>query len=75
MVKKLNLGINDLDFYLEEHRLLYAHIKIFQKLLNLLMNENNQELFGMDTKGVVDFFGRYLHWHNYHSVMFMRHEH
>jgi hypothetical protein len=61
---------NEIELYKEQGRFVYAHVKIFQILLNNLMVDNSLEKFGMDHTNVVDFFERYLYWHNYHSVIY-----
>lgn len=75
IVKKRNINMDNLELYQEQGRFGYAHIKIFQILLNRLMVENNKELFGMNNVEVIEFFERYLYWHNYHSVLFMEYGH
>lgn len=71
IVKKQNLSMDDLESYQEQCRFAYAYVKIFQKLSNRLMDSESQELFGMDNIDVIEFFERYLYWHNYHAVLFM----
>ena len=75
VIKLNNLDEDDTEMYKEQGRYVYAHAKIFQILLNRLMIDESQELFGMDTEGVVEFFERYFYWHNYHAVMFMGNQH
>ncbi|SMC92088.1 hypothetical protein SAMN02746065_11539 [Desulfocicer vacuolatum DSM 3385] len=75
VIKSNNVDENNIELYKEQGRNTYAHVKIFQILLNRLMVDESQELFGMDNKGVVEFFERYLYWHNYHAVMFMENQH
>jgi hypothetical protein len=65
-----NIDEDDIEFYKEQGRFMYAHAKIFQILLNRLMVDDSLELFGMDKIDVVNYFERYLYWHNYHSVMY-----
>lgn len=59
----------DTEYIKETGRLFFFYVRLFQILLNG-MQRNPQQYFGFDQKGIVNFFERYLHWHNYHSVNF-----
>ena len=60
---------NKIEYLKEQGRFFAAYIKIYQKLLNMMLKDS-QNQFGINERGVVDYFERYLYWHNYHSVCF-----
>ncbi len=50
---------------IEEGRYVFGFIKIFQKLLKMIL-VHKDELFGWNEQEVVGYFKRYLYWHNHH---------
>ena len=66
--KNISTDPDDILAMKEQTISIFWYLNIFHQLLKKMLE--NQEAYGFDEAGVVDFFERYLYWHNYHSMHF-----
>jgi hypothetical protein len=68
--REMSLTIHErIEEHKERGRFVYGYIKIFQKFLNILKSEiNNNTASNLNNQKIESFFKRYEYWYNYHSV-------
>jgi hypothetical protein len=68
--EKMSLTVyEEIEESKERGRYVYAYIKIFQRFLNTLKSEiNNNPALNLNNQKVESFFKRYEYWYTYHSA-------